>query len=80
MYTNNTNDACGAQLTQEHDGQDLPAAFLSHTFTDTQQKWSTDLESKMEYDVILHYLKLAVNINNSADANKENTENTSLTL
>ena len=26
---------------QEHDGTEFPIAFLSHTFTDTQQKWST---------------------------------------
>ena len=41
----------------------------------------TDLESRMEYDAILHYLKLEANFNNSADtSNKENTENTSPTL
>ena len=28
-------------MSQEHDGQELPVAFLSHTFKDTQQKWST---------------------------------------
>ena len=33
--------SCGAQLSQEHDGMEFPIAFLSHTFTDTQQKWST---------------------------------------
>ena len=37
---------CGAQLLQEHDGQELLTAFLSHTFTDTQWKWSiTEQES-----------------------------------
>ena len=41
MYTNASDDACGAQLSQEHDGQELQVAFLSHTFTDTQWKWST---------------------------------------
>ena len=41
VYTNTSNDACGAQLSQEHDGQELPVALLWHTFTDTQQKWST---------------------------------------
>ena len=35
------NDACGAQLSQEHDGTEFPIAFLSHTFTETQWKWST---------------------------------------
>ena len=41
VYTNASDDACGAQLSQEHNGQELPIAFLSHTFTDTQWKWST---------------------------------------
>ena len=34
-------DACGAQLSQKYDGTKFLIAFLSHTFTDTQQKWST---------------------------------------
>ena len=34
-------DACGAQLTQEHNGTEFPITFLSHTFLDTQGKWST---------------------------------------
>ena len=33
-------DACEAQLSQEHDGVKFPIAFLSHTFTGTQRKWS----------------------------------------
>ena len=41
VYTDASNDVCGAQLSQEHDGTKFPIAFLSHTFTDTQQKWST---------------------------------------
>ena len=41
VYTDASDDACGAPLSQEHDGQELPVAFLSHTCTDTQQKWST---------------------------------------
>ena len=31
----------GAQLSQEHNGMEFPIAFLSHTFTETQRKWST---------------------------------------
>ena len=41
VYTDALDDACGAQLSQEHDGTEFPIAFLSHTFTDTQWKWST---------------------------------------
>ena len=41
VYTDASNDACGAQLSQEHNGTEFPIAFLSHTFTETQRKWST---------------------------------------
>ena len=41
VYTDASDDACGAQLSQEHNGTEFPVAFLSHTFTETQQKWST---------------------------------------
>ena len=41
IYTDASDDACGAQLSQEHDGTKFPIAFLSHTFTETQCKWST---------------------------------------
>ena len=41
IYTDASNDACGAQLSQEHNGTEFPVAFLSHTFTETQCKWST---------------------------------------
>ena len=41
VYTDASDDACGAQLSQEHNGTDFPVAFLSHTFTETQHKWST---------------------------------------
>ena len=30
-----------AQLSQEHDETELPFAFLSHTFTETQRKYNT---------------------------------------
>ena len=29
------------QFSQEHNGTEFPVAFLSHTFTETQRKWST---------------------------------------
>ena len=38
VYTNASHDACGAQLTQGHNGTDFLIAFLSHTFSDTQRK------------------------------------------
>ena len=41
VYTDASDDACGEQLSQEHDRTESPLAFLSHTFTDTQWKWST---------------------------------------
>ena len=41
VYTDASDDAYGAQLFQEHDGLELPVAFLLHTFTDTQWRWST---------------------------------------
>ena len=41
VYTYASDDACRAQLSQEHDGMEFPIAFLSHTFTDTQRKLST---------------------------------------
>ena len=33
VYTDASDNACGAQLSQEHDGAEFPVAFLSHTFT-----------------------------------------------
>ena len=41
VCTDASDDACGAQLSQEHNGTEFPVAFLSHTFTETQCKWST---------------------------------------
>ena len=41
VYTDASDDACGAQLSQEHNGTEFPVAFLSHTFSETQRKWST---------------------------------------
>ena len=40
-YTNASDNACGAQLLQEHDVTEFPIAFLSPTFAETQGKWST---------------------------------------
>ena len=41
VYTDAYVNACRVQLSQEHDGTEFPIAFLSHTFTETQRKWST---------------------------------------
>ena len=41
VYADASDDACGVWLLQEHNGQELPVVFLSHTLTDIQQKWST---------------------------------------
>ena len=39
VYTNASDDACGAQLSQEHDGMEFPIAFLPHTFTETEVEY-----------------------------------------
>ena len=41
VYTDGSDDVCRVQLSQEHEGTEFPVAFLSHTFTETQRKWST---------------------------------------
>ena len=41
VYTDASDDARRAQLSQIHDRTKFPVAFLSHTFTDTQRRWST---------------------------------------
>ena len=41
VYTDASDNACRAHLSQNHNGTEFPVAFLSHTFSETQQKWST---------------------------------------
>ena len=41
VYTGTSDDVCGAQLSQEHDGMEFPIAFLSHTFLGNAIKWYT---------------------------------------
>ena len=36
VYTDASDDACRAQLSQEHNGTEFPVAFLSHTVMETQ--------------------------------------------
>ena len=40
VYTEASDDTCTAQLSQDHDSTEFPIAFLSHTFSETQRKWS----------------------------------------
>ena len=40
-YIVSTDAAWRAQLIQEHNGMEFPITFLSHTFSETQRKWST---------------------------------------
>ena len=41
VYTDASDDTCRTELSQEHEGTEFPIAFLSHTFWETQSKWST---------------------------------------
>ena len=53
VYTDASDDACGAQLSQEHVEMEFPIAFPSHTFTDTQWKWSiTEQEAYSVYYIV----------------------------
>ena len=36
VFTNASDDACGAQMSQEEDGQELPAMLLPYTFAEIQ--------------------------------------------
>ena len=37
VYIDTSDDACGTQLSQEHDGTEFPIAFLSHFIQNTMQ-------------------------------------------
>ena len=41
IYTDTSDDVYRAQLTQEHESNEFPIAFLPHTFSEMQRKWST---------------------------------------
>ena len=49
VHTDVSGDACGVQLSKEHSGTEFPIAFLSHTFLETQRKWSTTKQEVMEF-------------------------------
>ena len=88
VYTDAWDNACRAQLSQEHDRAEFPIAFLSHTFTETQRKWSTPEQetygvyyaiTKWKYylqgaDIIVHndHKSLAIFLNGKNANNKVN--------
>ena len=41
VYMDASENSCGAQLSQKHNGTEFPVAFLSHNFSETHRKWST---------------------------------------
>ena len=41
VYKDASDNACWAQLSQDHDGTEFTIGFLSNTFMDTQHKWNT---------------------------------------
>ena len=49
VYTDASDDACGTQLLQEHDGTEFPIAFLSHTFTETKGSGVQPKRRHMEF-------------------------------
>ena len=63
VYMDALDNAFGAQLSEEHDDQELPVEFLSHTFMDTQQKCSTmEQETNGIYYVVTkwnYYLQIS---------------------
>ena len=48
VNTDASDNACRAQLSQKHDGVEVPVVFLSHIFTETQRKWSTTKQEANE--------------------------------
>ena len=64
VYTDASDDACGVQLSQEHNRTEFPVAFLSHTLMETKQKWSTTEQKALVYAMpslsgIITYKELA---------------------
>ena len=56
VYTDASDDTCGAQLFKEHNGTEFPIVFLSHTFTDTQWKWSiTEQDAYSAYYTVMKW-------------------------
>ena len=51
VHTDASDNACRAQLSQEHDGTEFPVAFLSHTFTETQRSTTEQEASGVYYTI-----------------------------
>ena len=58
VYTDASDDACRAQLSQVHNGTEFPVAFLSHTFTETQHKWNTTEQEAFGVYLCHHKMEL----------------------
>ena len=54
IYTDASDDACGAQLSQEHNGIEFPIVFILYTFTVTQRNGAQPNRRHMEF--IMPYL------------------------
>ena len=54
VYTDASDNACGAQLSQNHNGMEFPVAFLSHTFSETQRKWGTTEPGSL-WSILCHH-------------------------
>ena len=49
VYNDASDDACGAQLSQEYNGTKFPVAFLSHTFPKHNAKGALLSRKPLEY-------------------------------
>ena len=67
VYPDASDSACGAQLSWEHSGTEFPIVFLSHTFTETQRRWSTTKQEAcgiyytITYKVLISLSRMIIN-------------------
>ena len=52
VYTDASDDACGAQLLQEHSGTEFPIAFLSDAFMETKESGAQLNRKHMEFTTL----------------------------
>ena len=73
VYMGASDNACGTQLSWEHNRTKFPVAFLSYTFTETQMKWSTPEQKSygIYYAVIHKYHKPLVKFLNGKNTNNK---------